>query len=152
MASDLKQKYREQIYGENEIQNRQKPLKKDHQVASNDYFRRNVGEDKEPCPSTRDYERDGTFDDAPYNNGNTSDTVSELHSKTDTHSEFEGAGSVGGNDGTGGGRYSFQHRLWRVLFSNVNRNIDELYYLCEEQGDEEVRRRNLMLLLILFST
>jgi hypothetical protein len=37
-----------------------------------------------------------------------------------------------------GAKWRFQNRLWEVLFSNVNRSIDELYYLCEEEGDEEV--------------
>jgi hypothetical protein len=33
---------------------------------------------------------------------------------------------------------TFQSRLWTALFGNVNRSIDELYRLCEEEGDAEM--------------
>lgn len=32
---------------------------------------------------------------------------------------------------------TFQSRLWKVLYSNINRAVDEFYYLCEEEGNEE---------------
>lgn len=28
-------------------------------------------------------------------------------------------------------------RLWRILVQNVNRSVDELYYFCEEEGDDD---------------
>jgi hypothetical protein len=33
---------------------------------------------------------------------------------------------------------TFQSRLWTALFGNVIRSIDELYRLCEEEGDKEM--------------
>lgn len=32
---------------------------------------------------------------------------------------------------------TFQSRLWRVLYNNINRSVDEFYHLCEEEGSEE---------------
>lgn len=37
-----------------------------------------------------------------------------------------------------GSHATFQSRLWTALFQNVNRSIDELYQLCDEQGEEEM--------------
>jgi hypothetical protein len=32
---------------------------------------------------------------------------------------------------------TFQSRLWKVLLSNFDRSVDEFYYLCEEEGNED---------------
>lgn len=34
----------------------------------------------------------------------------------------------------GTNRSHFQNRLWRVLFANITRAVDELYYLCEDEN------------------
>ena len=41
---------------------------------------------------------------------------------------------------------NFGSRLHATLFANVNRSIDELYQLCEEEGNEEMCQDGLDLL------
>jgi len=39
-----------------------------------------------------------------------------------------------------------EQRVWKMLFSNTNRSVDELYYLCEEEGNEEKCREAIVFL------
>lgn len=38
----------------------------------------------------------------------------------------------GSEDGTG----NRKNKIWKLIMSNINRSVDELYYLCEDERDE----------------
>ena len=49
---------------------------------------------------------------------------------------IESPGTPGlGTPGTLIGDHQFSSKLWKILFANVNRSIDELYQFCEEEGE-----------------
>lgn len=46
----------------------------------------------------------------------------------------------------GEGKERFRQRLWCYLFENLNRSIDELYFLCELESDVEQIKEALLVL------
>ena len=63
-----------------------------------------------------------------------------LGSATPDTGSVNGGGSVGGQGGTP------HNRAWKAMFANINRGVDELYYFCEDEGDEVKCREALGLL------
>lgn len=38
---------------------------------------------------------------------------------------------------TGPFRNKLRSRMWKLLFNNVDRSVDELYYFCEDENDHQ---------------
>ena len=46
----------------------------------------------------------------------------------------EGASSSHVDDGPGS---NTKNKIWRLIMANISRSVDELYYLCEDERDEQ---------------
>lgn len=67
---------------------------------------------------------------------NHSRTINKTLSRTPEKGVIKNSNSV--ETAETGTATTFQSRLWTALFGNVIRSIDELYRLCEEEGDKEM--------------
>ena len=70
---------------------------------------------------------------------NSSKKVTRSFSTPQSGMRVSGVGSVSQTPATPGsedGASSRKAKIWKVLMNNINRSVDELYYLCEDEGDE----------------
>jgi hypothetical protein len=73
----------------------------------------------------------------PSSGGSTSttSTSSSIHHRMNALSMYETASAS--DTQSEDSRTHFQSRLWRFLFSNITRAVDELYNLCEDENNRE---------------